>query len=94
MGVTAVLDRFQRRHTWLGFPVAVVYKFIDDQGGYLASLITYYGFLSLFPLMLLLVSVLGYTLEGDCSARRCSICRSSARNCSRTSARSTAAAWA
>jgi membrane protein len=65
MGVTAGLDRFQRRHTWLGFPVAVVYKFIDDQGGYLASLITYYGFLSLFPLMLLLVSVLGYTLEGD-----------------------------
>jgi membrane protein len=65
MGVTAGLDRFQRRHTWLGFPVAVVYKFIDDQGGYLASLITYYGFLSLFPLMLLLVSLLGYTLEGD-----------------------------
>ena len=68
MGVTARLDNFQRRHTWLGFPVAVVYKFIDDQGGYLASLITYYGFLSLFPL---LVSVLGYTLEGDpCLAAR------------------------
>jgi membrane protein len=65
MGVTAALDGFQRRHTWLGFPVAVVYKFVDDQGGYLASLITYYGFLSLFPLLLLLVSVLGYTLDGD-----------------------------
>jgi membrane protein len=38
MGVTAGLDSFQRRHTWLGFPVAVVYKFIDDQGGYLVSL--------------------------------------------------------
>src|SRR5436305_4206972 len=65
MGVTARLDNFQRRHTWVGFPVAVVYKFIDDQGGYLAVLIAYYGFVSLFPLMLLLVSVLGYTLEGD-----------------------------
>jgi membrane protein len=65
MGVMGGLDSFQRRHTWLGFPLAVVYKFIDDQGGYLASLITYYGFLSLFPLLLLLVSVLGYTLEGD-----------------------------
>lgn len=43
----------------------MVYKFIDDQGGYLASLITYYGFVALFPLLLLLVSVLGYTLEGD-----------------------------
>src|ERR1700759_210025 len=59
------LDELQQRHHWLGLPIAVVYKFIDDQGGYLASLITYYGFLSLFPLLLLLVSVLGYTLDGD-----------------------------
>lgn len=65
MGVTARLDDFQRRHTWLGFPLAVVYKFIDDQGGYLAVLITYYAFVSLFPGLLLLVSVLGYTLQSD-----------------------------
>src|SRR3712207_8946604 len=43
-------DRFQRRHPAAGFPLAVVYKFVDDQGTYLAALITYYGFLSLFPL--------------------------------------------
>jgi membrane protein len=65
MDVTARLDGFQRRHTWLGFPLAVVYKFIDDQGGYLATLITYYGFVSLFPGLLLLISVLGYTLQRD-----------------------------
>lgn len=65
MGIAARLDNFQRRHNWLGFPVAVVYKFIEDQGGYLAVLITYYGFASLFPLLLLLVSLLGFTLEGD-----------------------------
>lgn len=65
MGVTARLDNFQRRHTWLGFPLAVVYKFVDDHGSHLAALITYYGFVSLFPLLLLLVSVLGFTLEGD-----------------------------
>jgi membrane protein len=65
MDVTARLDGFQRRHTWLGFPLAVVYKFIDDQGGYLAALITYYGFVSLFPGLLLLISVLGYTLQRD-----------------------------
>ncbi len=65
MGVTARLDNFQRRHSWLGFPLAVIYKFVDDQGGHLAALITYYGFVSLFPLLLLLVSVLGYTLESD-----------------------------
>jgi membrane protein len=65
MGAAARLDEFQRRHTWLGFPLGVIYKFIDDEGGYLAALITYYGFVSLFPLLLLLVSVLGYTLEGN-----------------------------
>src|SRR5437764_15151828 len=62
MGLTARLDRFQRRHTWLSFPLGVVYKFVDDQGGYLAALITYYGFLSFFPLLLLLSSVLGFVL--------------------------------
>lgn len=65
MGVTARLDRFQRRHTWLGFPLGVIYKFVDDQGGYLSALITYYGFVSLFPLLLLLVSLLGFTLEDN-----------------------------
>ena len=65
MGVTARLDDFQRRHTWLGFPLGVIYKFVDDQGGYLAALITYYGFVSLFPLLLLLISILGFTLQDN-----------------------------
>jgi membrane protein len=59
------LDRLQRRHPGVGFPLAVVYKFVDDQGSYLTAMITYYGFLSLFPLLLLLTSVLGFALEGD-----------------------------
>lgn len=59
------LDDYQRRHRWVGFPVAVAYKFADDQGSYLTALITYYGFLSLFPLLLLLVTVLGFVLHGD-----------------------------
>ena len=65
MGVVAGIDRYQRRHRWAGFPLAVVYKFFDDQGGYLAALITYYGFLSLFPLLLLAVTILGFVLQGD-----------------------------
>lgn len=64
MGAVGRLDRYQRRHRWLGFPLAVIYKFFDDQGNYLAALIAYYGFLSLFPLMLLLVTVLGFLLRG------------------------------
>ena len=59
------VDRFQRRHRWAGFPLAVLYKFFDDQGSYLTALVTYYGFLSLFPLLLLLVTILGFALHGD-----------------------------
>jgi YihY family inner membrane protein len=59
------LDDYQQRHPALGFPLAVLYKYIDDQGGYLAALITYYGFLSLFPLLLLGVTILGYLLQND-----------------------------
>jgi membrane protein len=64
VSVTERLDAFQRRHPVLGFPLGVIYKFVEDQGPYLAALITYYGFLSLFPLLLLLTSVLGFALQG------------------------------
>ena len=59
------LDAYQRRHRRIGFPIAVIYKFGDDQGPYLTALITYYGFLSLFPLLLLLTTVLGFVLQDN-----------------------------
>ena len=59
----AVFDRFQQRHRWLGFPLAVLQKYADDQGGYLAATITYYGFFSVFPLLLVLTTVLGFVLQ-------------------------------
>ncbi|QCB52711.1 YihY/virulence factor BrkB family protein [Rhodococcus sp. PAMC28707] len=59
------MDRVQRRHPVLGFPLAVIYKFVDDQGGYLAALIAYYAFLSLFPLLLLGSTILGIVLAGN-----------------------------
>ncbi|MFI6169421.1 YihY/virulence factor BrkB family protein [Nocardia sp. NPDC051052] len=43
----------------------MIYKFVDDQGGYLAALITYYAFVSLFPLLLILTTVLSVLLEAD-----------------------------
>ncbi|MDQ6807058.1 MAG: YihY/virulence factor BrkB family protein, partial [Actinomycetota bacterium] len=58
-------DRYQQGHRWLAVPVAVVKKFSDDQAGSLAALIAYYGFFSLFPLLLVFVTVLGYVLQGD-----------------------------
>lgn len=58
-------DDFQRRHRWAGLPLAVLYKFFDDQGAYLTALITYYAFLSLFPLLLVAATILGYVLQGN-----------------------------
>lgn len=63
-------DRAQQRHRVLGFPLAVVKKFSDDQAGGLAALIAYYGFFSLFPLLLLFVTILGFVLHGDPSAQK------------------------
>ncbi|MGH8859795.1 MAG: YihY/virulence factor BrkB family protein [Jatrophihabitantaceae bacterium] len=64
MGLVARLDRYQRQHRRAGLPIAVVYKFADDQGAYLAAIITYYGIVSLFPLLLLLSTILNFVLEG------------------------------
>ena len=60
----AALDRYQRRHPWLGFPVAVWQKHLDDEGGRLAAALAYYGIYSIFPLLLVFVSVLGFALRG------------------------------
>ncbi|MGZ4436634.1 MAG: YihY/virulence factor BrkB family protein [Nocardioidaceae bacterium] len=59
------VDRFQRRNPVAGFPLAVVYKFFDDHGGYLAAIITYYAFLAIFPMLLIASSVLGFLLQGN-----------------------------
>jgi YihY family inner membrane protein len=59
------IDRFQQRSPRLSFPAAVIKKFGDDQAGQLAALIAYYGFVSLFPLLLVLVTVLGFVVEGS-----------------------------
>jgi membrane protein len=65
MSAVTRMDRYQRRHRWAGFTLAVIYKYFDDQGPYLAALITYYAFVSLFPLMLLGVTILGFLLSGN-----------------------------
>jgi YihY family inner membrane protein len=59
------IDVAQRRRRWLAFPIAVVKKFGDDQAGRLAALVAYYGFFSLFPLLLVMVTVLGYVLSNN-----------------------------
>ncbi|HEX2708944.1 MAG TPA: YihY/virulence factor BrkB family protein [Solirubrobacterales bacterium] len=58
-------DRFQRRRRYLAAPIGVVKKFSEDEGGGMVSLIAYRAFLSLFPLLLLMTTVLGYLLAGN-----------------------------
>ncbi|HEX5224978.1 MAG TPA: YihY/virulence factor BrkB family protein [Solirubrobacteraceae bacterium] len=63
------LDRAQQKRPRISFVVAVVKKFSDDQASQLAALIAYYGFLSLFPLLLVFVTVLGFILQGNPNAQ-------------------------
>ena len=64
------LDGFQRRHTVVGFPLAVTYKFFDDQSNYLAATITYYTFAAIFPLLLISSQILGFVLRGNQELQR------------------------
>jgi YihY family inner membrane protein len=61
-GVRSV-DCWQQRHPVIAFPVAVVKKFGDDEAGNLVALLTYYGFLATFPLLLAFTAVLGVALR-------------------------------
>ena len=73
--LAARLDRLQRRRHKAAFPIAVLYKYADDFGGYLAAMLAFYAFMSLFPLLLLASSILGFALRGDPSLQH-SILRS------------------
>jgi YihY family inner membrane protein len=61
----SAIDRVQGRRPWTAVPVAAAKKFGEDKAGNLAGLIAYYGFFSLFPLLLVLVTVLGFVLSGN-----------------------------
>jgi membrane protein len=71
-GVRAKLDRldsYQQRHPALGVPIAVARKFLEDESINLAAVIAFWAFFSIFPLLLLFVTLLGYflppSLQGD-----------------------------
>jgi YihY family inner membrane protein len=59
------IDLLQQRHSVLAFPIGVVKKFGDDEAGKHAALLAYYGFFSVFPLMLVFVTLLGYALANN-----------------------------
>lgn len=59
------LDLAQQRIRPVAFAVAVLKRFGEDRGSQSAALISYYGFLSLFPLLLALTTIAGIALEGN-----------------------------
>ena len=61
-------DRWQQGHRVAAVAWAVNKKYGDDRGGYLAALIAYYGFISIFPLMLAAFSIVAFVLGGRVSA--------------------------
>jgi YihY family inner membrane protein len=73
------VDGFQQTHRPLAIGFGVIKKFGDDRAGSLAALIAYYGFLAIFPLLLLLTTVLGFAMERNRALNR-SVLRSALRD--------------
>jgi len=59
------LDRLQQQHEKLGIAAATVKKFSDDGSTNLASMIAFWAIFSIFPLFLVLVTILGYVLSNE-----------------------------
>jgi membrane protein len=58
----ARIDRAQQNHDKLAVAAATVKKYGEDQSSGLASMIAFWAFFSIFPLFLVLVTILGYVL--------------------------------
>lgn len=64
------IDNFQRSHRLTAFIFAVQKKYGEDDGGQQAAMLTYYGFLSLFPLLLVATSILQIFLHSHANIRQ------------------------
>lgn len=64
------VDAFQQRHLPTAFLFGVTKKYGDDNGGVLTSNLAFSAFTSVFPLLLVLITVLGLVMAGDPAARR------------------------
>ena len=64
------IDSFQRRHPPVAFAVAVGRKYAEDEAWYRAALIAYYAFLSIFPLLMVAVTVVNVVVRNDPELRQ------------------------
>jgi YihY family inner membrane protein len=58
------IDAWQQKHRGPSLLIAVFLRYREDHGRDYGALLSYFGFISLFPLLLVLVTVLGIVLEG------------------------------
>src|SRR4051812_18919655 len=59
------LDKTQRSTPILSFPLAVIKRYSDDKSGRKAALLTYYAFLSLFPILIVFITILNFLVAGN-----------------------------
>ena len=59
------VDRYQRKHHTTAFLFAIFKKYNDDEAGHKAALLAYYGFLALFPLLLVLASIVTMLVQNN-----------------------------
>lgn len=66
---TAFLGRWRRRLPWLDHLIRAYSRYADQRGDNLAGAITFFGFLSFFPLIALVSAVVGYAAQVDVQVR-------------------------
>ena len=59
------LDNFQQKTPPLAFIYAVIKKYSEEETGYRAALLTYYSFLALFPLLMVLTTLSSVILKNE-----------------------------
>ncbi|MGZ4664307.1 MAG: YhjD/YihY/BrkB family envelope integrity protein, partial [Frankiaceae bacterium] len=64
------LDSWQQRTPALAIPIAVVKKFVDDGVDKLGVQVAYWGFFSVFALLLVFASILGFVFQSDPDVQR------------------------
>ncbi|MGH2887895.1 MAG: YhjD/YihY/BrkB family envelope integrity protein, partial [Solirubrobacteraceae bacterium] len=65
MGIKEKVDRAQQQSEPAGVAVATFKKFSEDRSSNLASMIAFWGIFSIFPLFLVLVTVLAWVLPAS-----------------------------
>ncbi len=65
MPLLARVDELQKRHRRTSIAVATFKKYSDDKSANLATMIAFWAFFGIFPLLLVLVTLLGWILSGS-----------------------------